>query len=214
MYKKVIVTIIAIIVLPLAGFAAGRVYEAYESDAKILFNDEEVDFQLPVVTIDENTYVPLREAAEKLGMTVDWNVPEWYENQKNIRIVRNIPDIDAKEAFQNLFGFALPETAEVLNYEYFDYDYVFDQSQIFAAKLSFQEEDLEYLVSRFSQWEKGVNSYFRVISQKFGWWELLSKDEILYAYRRTQDGIDSVVNSDVFITNPSDGQYYLYIYHY
>ena len=91
---------------------------------------------------------------------------------------------------------------------------VFDQSQIFAAKLSFQEEDLEYLVSRFSQWEKGVNSYFRVISQKFGWWELLSKDEILYAYRRTQDGIDSVVNSDVFITNPSDGQYYLYIYHY
>ena len=213
MYKKVIVTIIAIIVLPLAGFAAGRVYEAYESDAKILFNDEEVDFQLPVVTIDENTYVPLREAAEKLGMTVDWNVPEWYENQKNIRIVRNIPDIDAKEAFQNLFGFALPETAEVLNYEYYDYTiYEEEKEKHFVAKISFQEQDLEYLKNQFNGWREGSTLYYKVLSQEYGWWDFLSRDEVLYAYETTQKGTYvETIYVDAFITKPSDGQYYLYI---
>ena len=113
MHKKIVFAVMAVIAIPLAVFAAGNLsYEAYKSDAMISFNDMDVNFQLPVVTINGNTYIPLREAAEKLGMTVDWNVPEWYENQKNIRIVRNIPDIDAKEAFQNLFGFALPETAD------------------------------------------------------------------------------------------------------
>ena len=214
MYKKVIVTIITIIVLPLAGFAAGNLsYEAYKSDAMISFNDMDVNFQLPVVTINGNTYVPLREAAEKLGMTVDWNVPEWYENQKNIRIVRNIPDIDAKEAFQNLFGFALPETAEVLNYEYYDYTiYEEEKEKHFVAKISFQEQDLEYLKNQFNGWREGSTLYYKVLSQEYGWWDFLSRDEVLYAYETTQKGTYvETIYVDAFITKPSDGQYYLYI---
>lgn len=38
----------------------------------ILINGEEKEFQLPIVTIDDRTYIPLREAGGIFGMSVDW----------------------------------------------------------------------------------------------------------------------------------------------
>ena len=40
---------------------------------KIFVNGSEKVFQKPIVTINDNTYIPLREAAESLGMEVNWN---------------------------------------------------------------------------------------------------------------------------------------------
>jgi len=40
---------------------------------KIIVNGSETSFQMPVVTIVDKTYLPLREVAETLGLVVDWN---------------------------------------------------------------------------------------------------------------------------------------------
>ena len=221
MHKKIVFAVMAVIAIPLAVFAAGNLsYEAYKSDAMISFNDMDVNFQLPVVTINGNTYIPLREAAEKAGIVVGWNGDE-----QRIRLTHNIQNIDAKEAFQNLFGFALPETAEVLNYEYYNIE-VFEgePEQHFAAKISFQERDLEYLKNQFSGWGEdfdagnmiGVHTGFvTIFNKKYEWWDLADTNEVLYTYWIWQKGeYVRTITSRAFITNPSDGQYYLYISRY
>lgn len=219
----------AIVILPLAAFAAGKLsYEAYENDAKIFYNGKEIDFQLPVVTINGNTYVPLRETAEKTGVAVNWN--GYYQR---ICLARNIQGIDAKEAFNSLFKIELPNSAEVLSYEYYD-DILYEDrpEKHFAAKISFDEEDLEYVKSQFSDgWFEdyteeeldeelaglaGINARFvKVFSKEYEWWDLADPNDVLYTYWTYMSGtyVKTIVPR-VFISQSQEGQYYLYVnYH-
>lgn len=47
-------------------------YTAYEYGAKILLDGKETEFTMPVVLINDRTYIPLRETAENLNIDVEW----------------------------------------------------------------------------------------------------------------------------------------------
>jgi len=51
-------------------------YQAYKSDAKIIINGNEPMFKFPVVTIDDRTYVALRDVANYLDKNVSWDENE------------------------------------------------------------------------------------------------------------------------------------------
>ena len=72
-------------------------YKAYISDSKIIYNENEIEFESPVVTIDNQTYIPLREVAEKMDISVDWNGED-----HRIVLTKN-SDYAAREIFNNLF---------------------------------------------------------------------------------------------------------------
>lgn len=220
MHKKILFTIIAIITIPLLTFAAGTFFEAYETDVQISFNNKEIKCQLPIVQIDGNTYVPLRETAEQLGVNVDWD-----GEKERIRLTKNIQDIDAKEAFYNLFGFTLPETAEVLNYEYYNVEIDKGESEEhFAAKISFQEQDLEYIKNQFGGWNEDFDAgnlvgvhvgFVKIYNKEYDWWDLADTNEVLYTYWIFQQGTYvKTITPRAFITKPLDDQYYLYISRY
>jgi len=40
---------------------------------KVIVNGDEKQFEMPIVTIDDRTYIPLRELSETLGMEVEWD---------------------------------------------------------------------------------------------------------------------------------------------
>lgn len=75
MKKSIIITVILTCLFCTAIFASDMYikYTALKSNAQIYVDGKKTDFDLPVVTIDDFTYVPLREAAEKSGMSVEWS---------------------------------------------------------------------------------------------------------------------------------------------
>ena len=48
-------------------------YIANEVNFRVIVNGEEKKFQLPVVTIDDSTYLPVREFCGTIGYSVDWH---------------------------------------------------------------------------------------------------------------------------------------------
>ena len=59
---------------------------------KIIINGDEKSFEMPIVTINDRTYIPLRETGETLGMDV-----KWYE--KNQTIIMNSQKNETNEEF-------------------------------------------------------------------------------------------------------------------
>jgi len=81
--KKRIITlgIIAITILTTIVLASNiEQLTAYIAQLRIFVDGEERSFENPIVTINDRTYVPLREVSEVLGMSVDWD----GDNQKII----------------------------------------------------------------------------------------------------------------------------------
>jgi len=78
MKKKIFFTFIIIVNIFAVSVIANEIiqYQAYKSDAKIIINGNEVEFNLPVVTINDWTYVPLRNFSDNLDMNVIWNEHE------------------------------------------------------------------------------------------------------------------------------------------
>jgi len=65
---------VLIIVIAINVYAnSNKQFTATQVDYKILLNGEEKQFNMPIVNIDGNTYIPLRETSEKFGWQVIWN---------------------------------------------------------------------------------------------------------------------------------------------
>ena len=65
------------ILFAIVGFAFSQnQYTADVVDFKIVINSKEHKFTQPIVTIDNSTYLPVRELFEKLGYDVDWENTE------------------------------------------------------------------------------------------------------------------------------------------
>ena len=184
-------------------------YKAYISDSKIIYNENEIEFESPVVTIDNQTYIPLREAAEKMDISVEWNGED-----HRIVLTKNSNDA-AREIFNNLFEFALSPTAEILNYDYFTED----DEQYFIAKISFNQSDLEYFDNNLSislnridmARSSSMISYYNNI---YTWWDLSELNRSVSVYRRMKSGVrKKTVDMSVFITPVVDDMYYLYLYY-
>lgn len=185
-------------------------YKAYKTDSKIIYDGNEIEFEAPVVTIDNHTYIPLREAAEKMDISVEWNGEE-----HKIILTENSNDVYARELFNNLFEFALPYTAEVLNYDYYEED----DEQYFAAKISFNQSDLEYITSKLSENYSYIdnldlkNELVSYYSKEYSWWELSELTDSDLNYRIMKSGVHvKTVEICFVITKALDGEYYLYVY--
>lgn len=84
MKKRILVCFVAVLSLAvLVGFKSDELV-ATVVDFKVSVNDKEVTFENPVVTIDNRTYLPLREVAETLGVDI-----EWVEETREIKITNN-----------------------------------------------------------------------------------------------------------------------------
>ena len=184
-------------------------YAAFEINEKIIFNGEEQKFLSPVVTINERVYIPLREVAENNGVEVIWN-----GDGKDIELIGNFEEIKIRKAFEELFGFSLPDTAEIVNHEYF-FEY---EEPRFTAKISFEKEDLEYIKNGFlgnldQGWEE-ITNLERVppLWDLYSWWENPETKKIICIYDRFIKGIHAkTVHILFYITEETDGSYYLYI---
>jgi len=86
MKLKIIIPIIAIILVAFVSVFANQItqFVATIVDFRIFLNGEERNFDLPVVVIENHTYVPLRELSEQFGMNVEWD----GDNNK-IKIAQN-----------------------------------------------------------------------------------------------------------------------------
>ena len=76
--KKILYALIVFMVFA-SGAAAADLYNKYTADEvkyTINVDGEKQDFKLPVVSINDSTYISLREWSEKVGYTVDWNGEE------------------------------------------------------------------------------------------------------------------------------------------
>ena len=72
--RLVICALIVTAVLSSAVVAAyAEQLTAYVAPFRIIVDGEEWTFENPVVTINDRTYIPLREVSERLGKTVEWS---------------------------------------------------------------------------------------------------------------------------------------------
>ena len=73
MKKIIIFCIIAIIIL--TTLVSANTFEqltAYIANFRVFIDNEEKEFENPIVTINGRTYIPLRELGEVFGMNVEW----------------------------------------------------------------------------------------------------------------------------------------------
>lgn len=78
MRKKLILVIFVLImnicVLTFLVYAVpNKQYTANEVNFKVLVNGNEQDFNLPIVTIEDRTYLPARELCDAIGYAIDWH---------------------------------------------------------------------------------------------------------------------------------------------
>ena len=210
MSKKLVaisIAITAVMSFLIASATNNMRYDAYENDVKIFFNEQEVKFDLPVVIIDNRTYIPLRETAEKANVRV-----EWSGKDNAIMLTEGPQDVEAQKIFENLFGFELPDTAEILNYNY----YMSHKEHCFNGKISFKEEDTNYFNNIFSKWTDigtGIN-FLSTYSSSYSWWNLSDINDTIGAYQRFKTGVEiKTVRVCAFVTEDENGQYYLYVSH-
>ena len=71
--RKNLLIIILIVLMPNVVFAADNQIIANIVDYKIIINEQEIKLSETVVTVNDRTYLPLRNIAEVLGMDVNWN---------------------------------------------------------------------------------------------------------------------------------------------
>lgn len=206
--KFVLITIIIIVISSLAIFAKDNVklkYEAYESNIKVLFNDKEIKFDLPITIINGNTYVPLREAAQKANVNITW-----LREKNEILLNEDLTYFDIYKVFETLFEFKLSDESKILEYSYT----VKDEKQYLYTKVSIDKKDVEFIrdFTEDNEW-KLVEHWTCSPNLKSicYWWDLLSLDETILSYKKFKTGIHFETREVcLFITENLDNRYYLY----
>lgn len=82
------------------GVTASTLHEEYfarKSECIIEINGEQQSFQNAVVTIEDNTYVPLRELCVKTGYAVDWSADEKKISLSNNKSYPFYENVDLSE---------------------------------------------------------------------------------------------------------------------
>ena len=86
--RKIIFCVIVVCLAFSSGAMANglyREYLAHETNCAVVVNSEKQDYDCPIVTINDRTYVAARDVFEKLGYSVDWN-----ENENMIVVTNSI----------------------------------------------------------------------------------------------------------------------------
>lgn len=212
--KKRIFAIILAMCLLCSSFVFAEenlIFDVIPYDFKLFWNGNELDFNSPVLLVNGQTYVPLRDIAEETGMDVNWN-----GDTQEIRMTEF--DFCVDDVFVDAFGFSLPIDAEIVNYAYGRYG----RDISFVAQIFFKESDLKSInndlntiTSPMSDDERNgiVNTVLTNISKNHVWWDLASAKDAKYAYHGFMNGYQvKTLNVWAFICEaPSSDGYYLYI---
>lgn len=161
------------------------------SESTIYYNGELQEYNLPVITIDGHTYVPLRETAENLGLDIDWS-----EESNKIEVT------SPEKIFEKLTGFVFPETASILNYDYRKADAEKMQDPQFCAKIRISASELAPILNNLQEfWIKenddinpnDFNQFYvpnmQYENEQYSWWDLESAKDALYVYERAIAGM-------------------------
>lgn len=169
-------------------------------------------FDDSIVTINNKTYIPLREMAEQMNMQI-----EWSEEEQKVMLSEKPDMIEAENIFSELFGFELTSTAKILEYDY----KIEDQEQYFVSKISFEKKDLEQIkngCSKFSIAPDSLQTVRRgtiplsIYANKYEWWDLLELTDETEVYRGCKTGVyKKTVSIWMFIAKESNNEYYLYV---
>lgn len=188
-------------------------------DYEIEYNGKEMSLNSPVLLINGQTYVPLRDFAKEAYIDVAWD-----GDAKKITLTDSVlTDYwlePPEDIFDELFDFLLPESAEVLNYHYIDSMY-----PGFKAKVFFEESDLEYIKNNMDAFSIEHNSeeiaggscdhtfdvVYKNYSREYSWWDV-SKSDALYVYEGVMEKGFEHSHTDGAIVKAADKDgYYLYI---
>lgn len=206
MKKRIFAAILTLCLIysSLAFAEENAAFDVILYDFDVFFNGEKLNFNSPLLLIDGQTYVPLRDFAEEIDMTVDWN-----DDDKKINLFDN--SLNIKKKFCDIFEFELPETAKIL-----DYSYCRDgKDDYLDAKIFFEKSDLEYMrdgldkttMLRTPEENENVDLgkvVLRNLARRYDWWDISSPYEIQYIY--------SGFRKDGWICEAEDsGGYYLYV---
>ena len=100
MIKKIVISLLLLFInkatiITVSYALSKKQYIANEVNFRVIVNGEEKKFQLTVVTIDDSTYLPVREFCGTIGYSVDWHeeseVVSMY-SKKNLIFTDNISE--------------------------------------------------------------------------------------------------------------------------
>lgn len=179
---------------------------------KIFWNGNEFKADSPVLLVNGQTYVPLRDFSEQLSMDVHWDV-----DAQEIRITEH--HFDVYEIFYDLYQFDLPPTATIEDYAYER----FGRDVSLKAKIFFEEQDLEYIKEnieiRATPLESNDSEYCDLVmsnfSREYDWWNISSIKDSQYAYHGFAQGTEvmTIPIWGLICKSPDSTGYYLYISH-
>ena len=172
------------------------------------------EYELPIITIDGRTYIPLRETAENFEFDVIWS-----EEENEIMV------IDPKKMFEKLTGFVFPKTASILNYNYQKADAEKMLEPQFCAKISITALELSHILNNLQEfWIKenddmnpnDSNQFYvpnmQYENEQYSWWDLESAEDALYVYKRAIPGMYAKTTYVWFIiTEETTDDYIIYL---
>jgi hypothetical protein len=137
-----IVVISLTVLVTIASASNAESLSAYVAQFSVVVNGEERDFENPIVTINDRTYIPLREVGELFGMDVEWD----GENQKIIiNNSQNFSSHSNETEWDTLYAF---EQDELWGYEDAFGNVIIEPQFRFANRFS---EGLAFIVDNEEQ---------------------------------------------------------------
>lgn len=221
--KKIVSFLISFTLMFMVGFAVSEIkYQAVNSNAVIAVNGKRLQFENPIVTIEGQTYVPLREVAEKANMQVDW-----YEEANVISVMDNIQATRPEVVFERVFDFPLTDNTNILKYDlknsghgeyefytkcYFDKnEYSYYERNLSGTNFDFFKENN---ITHYSEIERSYLNDAYKLCDIFSWWDLPEPENLSLIYFSFNSGVDvKTVPIWHFVSEAEDGGYYLYSYH-
>lgn len=214
MKKRIFATILAICLICSTFVFAQEdtVFHVIPYDFDIFWTGNHMEYDSPILLVNGQTYVPLRDWSESIGMDVHWD-------GKAREIIITESDIELEDVFYSTFGFDLPPTSEIVNYAYGRYG----RDVSMHAKIFFEKSDLESMkkkldgIGRLLTEDDMDDEEIELInmSKMFDWWDITSPKDATYTYFAFMEGLEIVtypVWGLICEVQDSDG-YYLYISH-
>ncbi len=212
MTKKIFAVVLSIcLICSTFVFAENdSIFDVIPYDFEISWNGSKFDSDSPVLLINGQTYVPLRDWAEQIGMDVHWD-----GESRKIQMTES--GFWFEDVFFDALGFDLPLEAEVVEYAYGRYG----RDISLHTKIFFGESDLAYIKKQLD----GIGSLLSEdemddeeielinMSKKYDWWDISSPKDAEYAYFGFMEGFEVITIPvwGLICKAPDSDGYYLYI---
>ena len=159
------------------------IFESFKSESDIIYNGNQIFFDKPIVEIEGNTYVPLREAANKLDISVDWD-----NSSKTIKLLGDTSESDTVLTIaQRLYEVNLNGYVKLLDYSYFLDGIENMYQEYLIAKFKIQKEDIENIEEIFvnSGYKKDDDFQLNFWAEQYEWIDINNSGNFTtYIYRK------------------------------